>query len=379
MAVINFWNVRAAMTPLSRYKQDLEKPDFNYDPAQEEAVEALQDLFLRLTQQESQSTSNGFLNRFLNKKKKADVVAGLYFWGGVGRGKTYLMDTFFDCLPTERKMRLHFHRFMQMVHQEMRKLHDVKNPLEIVGKQISEKAQVLCFDEFFVTDITDAMILAGLLEVLFENGTTLVATSNIEPDGLYKNGLQRARFLPAIELVKKHTKVMNVDGGVDYRLRALKQAKLYHYPLSEAADQELNARFMSLVSDSSHIVEGGAVEIEGRDIPLIRSCEDMAWFDIKALCDGPRSQVDYIEIARIYTTVIIGNLPQMDSSKDDLARRFINLVDEFYDRHVKVIFSAEAPITDIYTGKRLTFEYDRTISRLLEMQSEEYLSLEHRP
>ena len=366
------------MTPISRYKQDLEKPDFNYDPAQEEAVEALQDLFERLTSNDQNSSSAGLLGRFL-KKKKPSVVTGLYFWGGVGRGKTYLMDTFYDCLPTERKMRLHFHRFMQMVHQEMRKLHDVKNPLEIVGKQISDKAQVLCFDEFFVTDITDAMILAGLLEVLFENGTTLVATSNIEPDGLYKNGLQRARFLPAIELVKKHTKVMNVDGGVDYRLRTLKQAKLYHYPLSESADLELNARFMSLVSDSSHVIEGGAVEIEGRDIPLVRSCEDMAWFDIKALCDGPRSQVDYIEIARIYTTVIIANLPQMDSSKDDLARRFINLVDEFYDRHVKVIFSAEVAITDIYTVKRLTFEYDRTISRLLEMQSEEYLSLEHRP
>tara|TARA_R110001599_G_scaffold6656_11_gene33023 strand:- start:9388 stop:10488 length:1101 start_codon:yes stop_codon:yes gene_type:complete len=366
------------MTPITRYKQDLTRADFNYDPAQEEAVEALQDLFDRLVANQVDQPSSGFFDRF-RKKKIPTVEQGLYFWGGVGRGKTYLMDTFFDCLPMEKKMRLHFHRFMQMVHQEMRKLHDVKNPLEIVGKEISSKAQVLCFDEFFVTDITDAMILAGLLEVLFENGTTLVATSNIEPDGLYKNGLQRARFLPAIALVNKHTKVMNVDGGIDYRLRTLKQAKLYHYPLSDAANIELNNRFLSLISDASHVVEGGSVEIEGRDIPLIRSCEGLAWFDVKGLCDGPRSQVDYIEIARLYTTIIISNLPQMDASRDDLARRFINLVDEFYDRHVKVIISAEVAIPDIYTGTRLAFEYDRTVSRLLEMQSEEYLSLEHRP
>ena len=366
------------MTPISRYKQDLERDDFNYDPAQEEAVQALQDLFDRLVANQSQPTSTGLFSRF-RKKKQPSVETGLYFWGGVGRGKTYLMDTFFDCLPTEKKLRLHFHRFMQMVHQELRKLNDVKNPLEIVGKQISDKAQVLCFDEFFVTDITDAMILAGLLEELFKNGTTLVATSNIEPDGLYKNGLQRARFLPAIDLVNKYTKVMNVDGGVDYRLRTLKQAKLYHYPLNEEADKALHERFMSLISDASHIVEGGAVEIEGRQIPLLRSCESLAWFDIEALCDGPRSQVDYIEIARLYSTVIISNLPQMDAPRDDLARRFINLVDEFYDRHVKVIFSAQVAIPDIYIGTRLAFEYDRTVSRLLEMQSEEYLSLEHRP
>ncbi|MCB5160551.1 cell division protein ZapE [Marinomonas algarum] len=366
------------MTPITRYKQDLTRDDFNYDPAQEEAVEALQDLFDRLVAKQPEKPSGGLFGRFA--KKKAPVVErGLYFWGGVGRGKTYLMDTFFDCLPTERKMRLHFHRFMQMVHQEMRKLEHVKNPLEVVGKQISDKAQVLCFDEFFVTDITDAMILAGLLEVLFENGTTLVATSNIEPDGLYKNGLQRARFLPAIDLVNKHTKVMNVDGGVDYRLRTLKQAKLYHFPLNAEADQALEERFRSLITDASAVVEGGVAEIEGRGIPLIRSCDGLAWFDIKALCDGPRSQVDYIELARLYTTVIISNLPQMDASTDDLARRFINLVDEFYDRHVKVIFSAEVAIPEIYKGTRLAFEYDRTVSRLLEMQSEEYLSLEHRP
>ncbi|MDB4837964.1 cell division protein ZapE, partial [Marinomonas sp.] len=328
------------MTPITRYKQDLTREDFHYDPAQEEAVEALQDLFDRIVAKDNDATPSGFLGKF-RKKKAPSVEQGLYFWGGVGRGKTYLMDTFFDCLPTDKKMRLHFHRFMQMVHQELRKLDDVKNPLEIVGKEISSKAQVLCFDEFFVTDITDAMILAGLLAVLFENGTTLVATSNIEPNGLYKNGLQRARFLPAIDLVNKYTKVMNIDGGIDYRLRTLKQAKLYYTPLGDDSESALNERFMSLISDASHVEESGSVEIEGRHIELIRSCEGLAWFDMKALCDGPRSQIDYIEIARLYSTVIISNLPQMDAPRDDLARRFINLVDEFYDRHVKVILSAE--------------------------------------
>lgn len=369
------------MTPLSQYQEDLKRPDFNYDPAQEEAVLALQDLFDRIVANGAKSSSSekSFFGIFKKKKREINVEQGLYFWGGVGRGKTYLMDTFFECLPTERKLRLHFHRFMQMVHQELRKLNDTKNPLEVVGKQISDKAQVLCFDEFFVTDITDAMILAGLLEQLFLNGTVLVATSNIEPDGLYKNGLQRARFLPAIDLVNKHTKVMNVDGGVDYRLRTLKQAKLYYAPLGSESEEALNERFRSLITNTSLIQEGGKVEIEGREIPLIRSYEDIAWFDVKALCDGPRSQVDYIEIAKLYSTIIISNLPQFDSVRDDMARRFINLVDEFYDRHVKVIFSAAVPIPDIYKGTRLAFEYDRTVSRLLEMQSEDYLALEHRP
>ncbi|WP_438466181.1 cell division protein ZapE [Marinomonas sp. PE14-40] len=365
------------MTPLSRYRKDLTRSDFAYDPAQEEAVEALQDLFDRIVNKKPEATG-GFLS-FFKKSHQPEVEKGLYFWGGVGRGKTYLMDTFFDCLPTERKLRLHFHRFMQMVHKELREVNDVKNPLEVVGKQIAAKAEVLCFDEFFVKDITDAMILAGLLKVLFENGTSLVATSNIEPDGLYENGLQRARFLPAIDLVNKHTRVMNIDGGIDYRLRALKQASLYYTPLGQDSEAALAACFARLAPDLAQAKEGGVVEIENRKIHLQNSCEDIAWFDVYALCDGPRSQVDYIEIAKLYTTVIVSNVPQFDTTRDDMARRFINLVDEFYDRHVKLIVSAEVDIPDIYKGTQLSFEYDRTVSRLLEMQSEEYLSLEHRP
>jgi cell division protein ZapE len=366
------------MTPLERFKQDLKREDFHYDPAQEEAVNALQDLYERLIKQSNDGSSKRFFG-LLRKSKKSKTETGLYFWGGVGRGKTYLMDTFFECLPHERKMRLHFHRFMQMVHKEMQQLKDVKNPLDIVGKRIASKAQVLCFDEFFVKDITDAMILAGLLKVLFENGTVLVATSNIEPDGLYKNGLQRARFLPAIELVKTHTKIMNIDGGIDYRLRTLKQAQLYYTPLGQGSTESLAASFAKLVPNLNQVKQGGHLEIEGRKIPLVESCEDVAWFSVSALCDGPRSQVDYIEIAKQFSTIIISDLPQLDAARDDMARRFINLVDEFYDRHVKLIISAAVPIHEIYIGTQLSFEYDRTVSRLLEMQSEEYLSLEHRP
>lgn len=365
------------MTPLSRYEKDLQRSDFNYDVAQESAVKELQDLYERLVAKDEALSRSGLLSFLRNKKRTPEV--GLYFWGGVGRGKTYLMDSFYDCLPTSKKLRLHFHRFMQMVHKELKKVDGEKNPLEIVGKQISEKAHVLCFDEFFVKDITDAMILAGLLEVLFDNGTTLVATSNIEPDGLYKDGLQRVRFLPAIDLVKKYTKVLNVDGGTDYRLRALKQAELYYTPLNTQSEKSLQECFTRLVPDLEQAKEGGSIEVENRTIPLVRSCEDVAWFDVYALCDGPRSQVDYIEIAKQYSTIILSGVPQFDASRDDMARRFINLIDEFYDRHVKLIVSAGVAIPNIYQGTQLAFEYDRTVSRLLEMQSEEYLSLEHRP
>ena len=237
---------------------------------------------------------------------------------------------------------------------------------------------MLCFDEFFVTDITDAMILAGLMQELFANGVTLVATSNIEPDGLYKDGLQRARFLPAIELLKEHTQVMNVDGGNDYRLRLLEQAELYHCPLGKGADAFLQERFQTLEPDHSRHRDRGNVLIEGRKIATVICADDVVWFEFKELCDGPRSQTDYIEIAREFHTVLLANVEQMGAGKDDMARRFINLVDEFYDRAVKLVVAAEVPIEDIYAGGRLDFEFERTRSRLQEMQSSEYLGREHR-
>ncbi|MCY1503390.1 Cell division protein ZapE [compost metagenome] len=306
-------------------------------------------------------------------------MRGLYFWGGVGRGKTYLVDTFYDALPFKQKMRTHFHRFMKRVHEEMKTLKGEKNPLTIIGKRFADEARVICFDEFFVSDITDAMILATLLEELFKNGVSLVATSNIVPDGLYKDGLQRARFLPAIALLKEHTDIVNVDSGVDYRLRALEQAELFHHPLDAEAEASLSRSFKSLLPDCTMSQENEVLMIENREIRAVRVCEDVAWFEFRELCDGPRSQNDYIELGKIFHAVILANVEQMNVAKDDMARRFINLVDEFYDRNVKLIISAEVELKDLYSGGRLNFEFQRTLSRLLEMQSHEFLSRPHKP
>lgn len=364
------------MTPLERYQADLKRPDFFHDAAQETAVRHLQRLYDDLVS--SERGSSGLLGKLFGKKPQGPVK-GLYFWGGVGRGKTYLVDTFFDALPFEQKMRTHFHRFMKRVHEEMKTLKGEKNPLTIIGKRFADEARVICFDEFFVSDITDAMILATLMEELFKNGVSLVATSNIVPDGLYKDGLQRARFLPAIALLKEHTDIVNVDSGVDYRLRALEQAELFHFPLGPAAEESLLTSFRSLLPDCTHMVENEALMIENRAIHAVRVCEDVAWFEFRELCDGPRSQNDYIELGKIFHAVILANVEQMSVAKDDMARRFINLVDEFYDRNVKLIISAEVELKDLYTGGRLSFEFQRTLSRLLEMQSHEFLSRPHRP
>lgn len=364
------------MTPLERYQADLKRPDFFHDAAQETAVRHLQRLYDDLVAADKGSA--GMLGKLFGKKPQGPVK-GLYFWGGVGRGKTYLVDTFFDALPFERKMRTHFHRFMKRVHEEMRTLKGEKNPLTIIAKRFADEAKVICFDEFFVSDITDAMILATLMEELFKNGVSLVATSNIVPDGLYKDGLQRARFLPAIALLKQHTEIVNVDSGIDYRLRALEQAELYHWPLDAAAEESLQKSFVSLLPEHCVVQENEALMIESRAIVARKVGDDVAWFDFRELCDGPRSQNDYIELGKIFHAVLLANVEQMSTAKDDMARRFINLVDEFYDRNVKLIISAEVELKDLYTGGRLTFEFQRTLSRLLEMQSHEFLARPHKP
>ncbi len=364
------------MTPLARYQEDLKRPDFLHDAAQETAVRHLQPLYDDLVA--AHKRKPGLLGSLFAKKAQ-EPVKGLYFWGGVGRGKTYLVDTFFDALPFKEKTRTHFHRFMKRVHEELRSLSGEKNPLPLVAKRFAAETRVICFDEFFVSDITDAMILAGLLEELFKNGVTLVATSNIVPDGLYKDGLQRARFLPAIALVKQHTDVVNVDSGVDYRLRALEQAELYHWPLDAAAEDSLNKSFSSLLPEHCQVAQNEDLIVENRAIQARKVGDYVAWFDFRELCDGPRSQNDYIELGKIYQAVLISNVEQMGGSKDDMARRFVNLVDEFYDRNVKLIISAEVALKDLYTGGRLEFEFQRTLSRLLEMQSHEFLSRPHKP
>lgn len=372
----------ASLSPYDRYQRDLARPDFRHDAAQAAAVNHLQHLYEQLVAdwrtEEEQSGLSGFFKRLTGSKPR-ELVRGLYFWGGVGRGKTYLMDNFFESLPFEQKLRVHFHRFMRRVHAELKKLDGQKNPLKQVADVIASEARVICFDEFFVSDITDAMILGTLMEELFERGVTLVATSNIVPDGLYKDGLQRARFLPAIALLNQHTLVVNVDGGVDYRLRALEQAELYHSPLDEAADQSLMCSFKSLLSTTAEVHENQDLEVEGRLIRARYLSEGIVWFDFVELCDGPRSQNDYIELAREYHSIILSNVPGLGLATDDQARRFVNLVDEFYDRQVKLVISAERPLAEIYSTGKLNFEFQRTVSRLLEMQSHEYLARPHRP
>jgi cell division protein ZapE len=367
------------MSPIERYRRDLQRSDFVHDSAQAEAVALLEALYQQLTIAAQPPSLLGRIKQLVAGSRGAQAPRGLYFWGGVGRGKTYLMDNFFESLPFEQKRRYHFHRFMRRVHAELKLQAGNKNPLLAVADRLAGEAKVICFDEFFVTDITDAMLLGGLMQELFARGVTLVATSNIVPDGLYKNGLQRQRFLPAIALIKERCQVVNVDGGTDYRLRTLEQAPLYHWPLDAAAENALQSMFVKLVPAEGEIRERVALEVENRPISCLRVAEDVAWFDFAALCHGPRSQNDYIELAREFHAVLVSSVPQMGRLNDDAARRFVNMIDEFYDRQVKVIVSAAVPLVDLYAGGRLEFEFQRTASRLLEMQSHEYLARPHRP
>jgi len=360
------------------YRQQLKERGFRADRAQEAAVEALNDLRQRLLKKPRAPASGASkLLSKIGKRKPVKPEKGLYLWGGVGRGKTWLMDLFFHSLPFDEKRRRHFHRFMYDVHAQLKQLANRESPLEIVADTIAAETRVLCFDEFFVSDIADAMMLGTLLDALFRRGVSLVATSNVAPKDLYKEGLQRARFLPAIKLLEEHTRVLAVDGGTDYRLRQLTQAGTYIDSTLDQADGRLAALFDDL-SDSDPC-EGGTVEIEGRAIPVIKESENVIWFEFEALCEGPRSQNDYIEIAREYQSVIVSHVPVLTAQRENAARRFIALVDELYDRHVNLILSAAAPPEGLYQGDRLGFEFQRTISRLREMQSEEYLASEHRP
>lgn len=367
-------------TPWELYQEDLKRDGFAHDSAQENAVKHLQRLYDDLIEQEEKRKKKKVLSQVKSLFKKEEVipVKGVYFWGGVGRGKTYLVDTFYDALPFEKKMRTHFHRFMQRVHQDLTRLSGEKNPLDIVAADIANEATIICFDEFFVTDIGDAMILGGLMQKLFAHGVSLVSTSNIVPDELYKNGLQRHRFIPAIELLNKYTEVVNVDSGVDYRLRTLEQAQLYHCPLGDGAEKSLQSSFNKLINDHSEVQTDAHIEILNRQIPIKAMAENVLWCDFEHLCEGARSQNDYIEIGKLFHTIFLSNIPKMGNQNDDAARRFINLIDEMYDQSVNMIMSADAPITEIYTGGVVEFEFQRTTSRMLEMQSSEYLAREHK-
>lgn len=368
------------MNPQQRYDQDLKNNLIVADEAQQQVVSRLQALFDELiaSNQKSRFSIFGLLRGRRSLRDSGAAIQGLYLWGGVGRGKTYLMDLFYDCLPLKNKLRTHFHRFMQRVHGDLARLQGEKNPLELIADNIASEAKVLCFDEFFVQDIGDAMILAGLLDALMQRGVILVATSNIAADRLYENGLQRDRFQPAIELLKKHTQIVEIQSGVDYRLRSLSQAKLYHYPIVEATEQLLLRCFFELAPDKQEVKEGGVIELLDRELQTRYCADDVAWFEFEQLCDGPRSAFDYVELAKMYHAVLLSAVPQLDEECNDSARRFISLVDELYDRRVKLIIAADAPIQSLYQGQKLGFEFERTRSRLLEMQSREYLGFQHR-
>ena len=370
-------SVSIPLSPMARYQQDIASGVFQPDAAQLAAVEQLQRIYDVLTERYQASQTRKGLGRFKLAKEMQQPVLGLYLWGGVGRGKTYLMDLFCEALPFRRKLRMHFHRFMQRVHKELNELKGEKNPLEKVADRIHADALVICFDEFFVTDITDAMLLKGLFEQLFQRGVTLVATSNIVPDRLYENGLQRERFLPAIALVKEYCQVLNVDSGIDYRLRVLTHVELYHHPLDTSAEQTLQKSFDELAHGAA--IHYDDIIINERSVAVRARSEDVLWCDYAELCEKPRSASDYIELAREYHTVLLSHVPVMGEKNDDATRRFINLIDELYDRQVKLIITAEASIDAIYSGGRLNFEIKRTRSRLQEMQSQEYLELPHLP
>ena len=365
------------MLPQQKYQELLARRGFSDDPAQREVVALFDDLFARLQRPRPLlARLQARLQARLGVGKIPPPERGLYLWGGVGRGKTLLMDVFCECLPTNDRWRVHFHRFMQRVHRELQELAGTRNPLDVVAGRFAAETRVLCFDEFFVSDIGDAMILAELLDGLFRRGVTLVATSNVAPARLYENGLQRARFLPAIALLEKHTLVHHIDSGVDYRLRVLERAEIYHCPLDDGATASLERSFNSLAVEPPALHAN--LEIEGRMIRALRVSEDVVWFGFAELCDGPRSQNDYIELARIFHAVLVSDVPIFTTRNEDAARRFISLVDEFYDHNVKLILSAAAPIVELYQGERLEFEFQRTASRLLEMQSHEYLARTHR-
>ena len=365
----------AAAGVLQLYRHQLDERRLHSDPAQLAVVARLDDLRRRLIAQRRAPRAR--LPRWLAGLTAARApLTGLYLWGGVGRGKTWLMDLFFATLPFAQARRVHFHRFMYDVHAQLAHIRQQRSPLEHVAQALARDTRVLCLDELYVSDIADAMILGGLFDGLFRRGVTLVATSNVPPRELYKDGLQRQRFLPAIRLLERHLEVARLAGVTDYRLRQLTQAGIYLSAGAPDTGARLAALFGALAATQAQA--GGVIEIEGRPIAVIRAGAGAVWFDFKALCAGWRSQSDYIEIAREYQSVIVSDVPALDAARDDEARRFIALVDELYDRNVNLIVSAAAPAAELYRGERLRGLFARTASRLIEMQSEEYLAREHR-
>jgi len=370
------------------YQKAISSGEMLADPHQELLVKALVPVYDSLSASTSKTPSENkqqptVFSRFLSffaqeqEEDKPELIPGVYIWGGVGRGKTFIVDFFYRHLPIENKQRTHFHSFIKSVHDQIRQLGNIEDPLKQVAKNISAKTRILCLDEMHVNDITDAMLLGGLFKYLFEDGVTLITTSNVAPSDLYKDGLQRQRFLPAIALLEKHTHVINSDGDMDYRMRELEGANVYQVGSGEAVQQVLDEYFVKMVGQDAEITRK-PININGRDIPVKRLCKVVAWFDFEVLCISSRSTLDYIELATRFTTILISDIPVMTALQDDAARRFVNLIDEFYDRGVNVVVSAEAAPQALYTGERLAFEFQRTVSRLMEMRTNEYLFSKHK-
>ena len=398
------------LAPLERYYKQLEQQGFVVDTAQQHAVEQLDHLYVQL--QQPKQPWKGKLS--LATK---EPIKGLYLWGDVGRGKTFLMDLFYESLPDERKLRLHFHRFMARIHKELNTESGHADPLKLIAKRLAKECKVLCFDEFFVSDIGDAMILGRLFTALFENGLILVATSNIPIERLYWNGLQRQRFEPAIQLLLQQTEEIHLNGDEDHRLRHLQhqqtyflssetQFKILFQELTEPPTEQTVASTTIQENFQEDIPSTPALLVCKRPIDVIELSSHVVWFNFDALCNGPRSPLDYIELASRFSSILVSGIPLLggecrgwikargteDGSfettetgerklsyarQDDPARRFISLVDEFYDRRVNLYLSADVPLEYLYSGGSLSFEFKRTYSRLVEMQSMEYLTSVH--
>ncbi len=360
------------MTPINYYQEQVAKGVIFSDAEQLSALNFLQDLQLALVEE---NRLRAGLKRFLRKKQ---LVKGVYIWGSVGIGKTFLMDCFYNTLPFENKIRMHFHQFMRLVHEKLTQHQGEEDPLIAIAKEFSRNTIVLCFDEFFVTDITDAMLLGRLIKALFSCGLTLVATSNAAPDDLYKNGLQRSQFLPAIRLLNSETTVLHMLSDKDYRLRHLKEAGVFYTPLDATAQQNMEKSFDSLTQGKEMSDE--PLKICGRQINILKRSMDSTavWFDFKDICRIPRSQQDYLEIAKEFDTVFVSDIPIIKPEERDTIVLFINLVDVFYDARVRLVLSAAEPVEQIYNRGYMTTEYTRTHSRLLEMQSLDYFTDEYR-
>ena len=373
-----------APRPSQAYRAGIARGDWDDDPAQHAPLAALDRVHDALL---AGRPRRGWLARTFGGDPGDAAPQGLYLWGGVGRGKTFMVDLFYNGLPLpvakldakggdgNGKRRTHFHRFMRVVHERLREHAGERDPLASIVAEWRRSLRVLVLDEFFVSDIGDAMLLARVLERMFAEGIVLVTTSNIQPSGLYADGLQRARFLPAIALLERHCQVLEIVSDTDYRLRELTRSPVYRTPLDAGSDAWLESRWHALGGDDGH--RDGSIELDGRRIDTRARCPGMAWFDFAALCEGPRGASDYIEIATEFHTVLLGGVPVMDGTRDDAARRFVTFIDEAYDRNVKLVCTAEAAPPALYAGERLAGAFERTASRLIEMQSAEYLARHH--